>query len=117
MYENDGPLIRLARRAATRPFDPERKEDGRRGNAKSLLCDQAPCRSFGHPIVLDHRVLPQLHPKALTASAGTAWPAARTVPQVVTARLSGVSFSALLGGGPPACIDRHGEANRRSKSG
>jgi hypothetical protein len=58
MYENDGPLIRLARRAATRPFDPERKEDGRRGNAKSLLCDQAPCRSFGHPIVLDHRVLP-----------------------------------------------------------
>ena len=58
MYENDGPLIRLARRAATRPFDSKRKERGCRGNAKSLLCDQAPCWSFGHPIVLDHHVLP-----------------------------------------------------------
>ena len=58
MYENDGPLIRLPRRAATRPFDPERKERGCRGNAESLLCDQAPCRSLGHPIVLDHRVPP-----------------------------------------------------------
>jgi len=58
MYENDGPLIRLARRAATRPFDPEGKEGGCRGKAKSLLCDRAPCRSFGHPIVLDHRVPP-----------------------------------------------------------
>ena len=58
MYENDGPLIRLAGRTATRPFDPERKERGCRGNAKSLLCYQAPCRSFGHPIVLDHRVPP-----------------------------------------------------------
>ena len=56
MYENDGPLIRLARRAAVRPFDPERKEHGCRGKAKSLLCDQAPRRSFRHPIVLDHRV-------------------------------------------------------------
>jgi hypothetical protein len=59
MYENDGPLIRLARCPATRPFDPERKECGCRGNAKSLLCDQAPYRSFGHPIVLDHRVPPR----------------------------------------------------------
>jgi hypothetical protein len=58
MYENDGSLIRLARRAATRVLDPERKERGCRGNAKSLLCDRAPCRSFGHPIVLDHRVPP-----------------------------------------------------------
>jgi hypothetical protein len=58
MYENDGPLIWLARRAATRPFDPERKERGCRGNAKRLLSDQAPCRSFGHLIVLDHRVPP-----------------------------------------------------------
>ena len=40
----------------------------------------------------------KLHQKALTASAGAAWPAARTVPQIVTARLFGVSFSALLGG-------------------
>ena len=54
MYENDGPLIRLARRAAMRPLDPESKERGCRGNAKSLLCDQVPGRSFGHPIVLDH---------------------------------------------------------------
>ncbi len=59
MYENDGPLIWLARRAATRPFDPEGKEGGSRGKAKSLLCDQVPCRSFGHPIVLDHRATPQ----------------------------------------------------------
>jgi len=58
MDENDGPLILLARRAAMRPFDPERKERGCCGNAKSLLCDQAPCRSFGYPIVLDHRILP-----------------------------------------------------------
>ncbi len=58
MDENDGPLIRLARRAAMRPFYPERKERGCRGDAKSLLCDRAPCRSFGHPIVLDHRVPP-----------------------------------------------------------
>ena len=58
MYENDGPLIRLARRTAMRPFDPERKERGCRGNAKSFLCDQAPCRSFGHLVVLDHRVPP-----------------------------------------------------------
>jgi hypothetical protein len=56
--ENDGPLIPLARRAAMRPFDPERKERGCCGEAKSLLCDRAPCRSFGYPIVLDHRVLP-----------------------------------------------------------
>jgi hypothetical protein len=58
MNENDGPLIRLARRAAMRPFDPERKERGRRGNANSLLCDQVPCRSLGHPIVLDHGIPP-----------------------------------------------------------
>jgi hypothetical protein len=55
MYEHNGPLIRLARRAATRAFDPERKERGRCANAKSLLCDRAPGRSFGHPIVLNHR--------------------------------------------------------------
>ena len=58
MYENDGSLIRLSRCAATRPFYPEREERGCRGNAKSLLCDQAPCGSFGHPIILDHRVPP-----------------------------------------------------------
>jgi hypothetical protein len=58
VYENDGSLIRLARRAATRRFDPERKERGCRGNAKDLLCNRAPCRSFGRPIVLDHRVPP-----------------------------------------------------------
>jgi hypothetical protein len=39
MYENDGPLIPLARRATTRLFDPERKERGCRGNPKGLLCD------------------------------------------------------------------------------
>ena len=39
--------------------------------------------------------------KALTGSAGTAAPAARTIPQVVAERLSGVSCSALLGGGLP----------------
>ena len=58
MYENDGPLIRLARGASMRPSDPERKEQSCSGNAKSLLGDQVPCGSFGHPIVLDHRVLP-----------------------------------------------------------
>ncbi len=58
MYENDGPLMRLARRAATRPLDPEGKECGCRGNAKSLLCDQVPGRPVGHAIVLDHRVPP-----------------------------------------------------------
>ena len=58
MDENDGPLILLARRAATRPFDPEREERGCRGNTKSLLRDRVPCRSFGHLIVLDHRVPP-----------------------------------------------------------
>ncbi len=58
MDENDGPLIRLARRATTRPSDPERKERGCGDNAKGLLSDQAPCRTFGHPIVLDHRVPP-----------------------------------------------------------
>ncbi len=56
MYENDGPLIRLARGASMRPSDPERKEQSCSGNAKSLLGDQVPCGSFGHPIVLDHRV-------------------------------------------------------------
>ena len=39
MYENDCPLIRLARGAAKRLFDSEGKEPGCRGNAKSLLCD------------------------------------------------------------------------------
>ncbi len=58
MYENDGPLIRLARRAPTRPFDPEGKERSCGGNAESLLSDRLPCRSFGHLIVLDHRVPP-----------------------------------------------------------
>jgi hypothetical protein len=58
MDENDGPLIQLARRAATRPFDPEREERDCRGNTESLLRDRVPCRSFGHPIVLDHRVPP-----------------------------------------------------------
>jgi len=56
MYENDGPLIRLARGASMRPSDPERKEQSCSGNAKSLLGDQVPCGSFGYPIVLDHRV-------------------------------------------------------------
>ncbi len=58
MDENDGPLILVARRAATRPFDPEREERGCRGNTKSLLRDRVPCRSFGHLIVLDHGVPP-----------------------------------------------------------
>ena len=58
MDENDGPLILVARRAATRPFDPEREERSCRGNTKSLLRDRVPCRSFGYPIVLDHRVPP-----------------------------------------------------------
>ena len=57
MYENDGPLIRLARGASMRPSDPERKEQSCSGNAKSLLGDQVPCGSFGHPLVLDHRSL------------------------------------------------------------
>jgi hypothetical protein len=56
--ENDGPLIRLARRALIRPFDPERKERSGRAKAESFLRDGAPCRSFGHPIVLDHGVPP-----------------------------------------------------------
>src|SRR5262245_35445653 len=59
MYENNGPLIRPTRRAVRRPFDPEGKECGCRGNAKGLLCDQAPGRPFGRPIVLDHRVPPR----------------------------------------------------------
>ncbi len=54
MYENDGPLIRLARGASMRRSDPERKEQSCSGNAKSFLSDQVPCGSFGHPIVLDH---------------------------------------------------------------
>ena len=58
MDENDGPLIRLTRRAATRSFNPERKERRCRGNTNSLLRDRAPCGSFGHLIVLDHRVPP-----------------------------------------------------------
>ena len=59
MDENDGSLIGLARRAAVRPSDSKRKERGCRNNAESLLGDQAPCRSLGHPIVLYHRVLPR----------------------------------------------------------
>lgn len=58
MDENDGPLIPSAGRAAMRPFDSEREQRGHRGDAKGLLCDQVPCRPFGHPIVLDHRVSP-----------------------------------------------------------
>jgi hypothetical protein len=77
MYENDGPLIRLARRAATRRFDPERKERGCRGKAKSLLCDQAPCRSFGHPIVLDHRVPPHSGRMFAVPSNGSAFSGVR----------------------------------------
>ena len=56
MDENDGSLIWLARRAAVRPFDPKWKERACRDEAESLLGDQTPRRSFGHPIVLDHRV-------------------------------------------------------------
>jgi hypothetical protein len=56
--ENDGPLIRLPRRAATRPFDSEWKQRGCCGKAKGLLRDRAPRRSFGYSIVLDHRVPP-----------------------------------------------------------
>jgi hypothetical protein len=40
----------------------------------------------------------QLRQTALIGSAGTAAPAARTVPQVVAERLFGVSCSDLLGG-------------------
>jgi hypothetical protein len=58
MYENDGPLIPSARRPVIRPLDPEREEGGGRGNAESLLRDEAPRRSFGHRIVLDHRIPP-----------------------------------------------------------
>jgi len=66
MDEHDGPLIRLARRAATRPFDSKRKERSCCGNAKSFLCDRVPCRSFGCPIVLDHHVPP--HPRRMFAA-------------------------------------------------
>ena len=71
MYENDGPLIRLARRAAPRPSDPEREESGCRGNTKSLLRNRVPCRSFGHPIILDHRVTP--HPRRTFAVPSNVW--------------------------------------------
>jgi hypothetical protein len=71
MDENDGPLILVARRAATRPFDPEREERGCRGNTKSLLRDRVPCRSFGHLIVLDHRVPP--HPGRAFAVPSNVW--------------------------------------------
>ena len=56
MYQNDGPLIPLARRAAARRFDPEREESSYRGDAESLLRDQLPDRSFRCAIVLDHLV-------------------------------------------------------------
>ncbi len=67
VYQYDGPLIRLARCAATRAFDPEGKERGCCANAKSLLRDRAPSRSFGQSIVLDHRVSP--HPEGTLAVA------------------------------------------------
>ena len=54
--ENDGPLIRLARRALIRPFDPERKERSGRAKAENFLCDGVPYRSFGNPIILNHGV-------------------------------------------------------------
>jgi hypothetical protein len=77
MDENDGPLILVARRAATRPFDPEREERGCRGNTKSLLRDRVPCRSFGHLIVLDHRVPP--HSGRAFAVPSNVWALSRTI--------------------------------------